>query len=541
MRTMRYTLLCSQQSSARTIELVNVEPEQTGLGSSGRTTGYSERIVKFGVSNLSVQLPFYVFIYLSIALTECPIPPLSVLLENPRIKETDSFVICVQIHSPVGPFFPQQPFAAYVPRDLLDGLEASLDKSSECSPMRYIFIYSVSLCSVDTGDVQFVCLERKEPGQDVEVEITPESPDTETPTNRRTSSSTSSSTSQGFARKRFIYAHSDILKRRSEYFATMLSSSFSENAAGAGGSHERKMYTIVVEEADFVTIYWLLKWVYANWLLFKEHDDPKLAVEGVGAGWSAKSLSGRGRGDEWGWKPFGKGNFDSPLDVSDTRSIASSEGVPSVGGGSRAPPGKPKKTFPGSTGQTPSTMRSTGSTRPRVPSTSGSKAPTSPVRPPPSPTRRTTSAPGNTGTPSTLAVPVSEAPPPAPAPLPRASNPAPVPISPTATTFPAGSPHYPISPRQQRQRTRPSLVTTLDPHPHPTPSPIPASALSMYQIAHRYAMPGLAALALEHMMSTITPQSSFALLMATSAWDELHALVEVSSRKQIQYLRPYIC
>ncbi len=61
---------------------------------------------------------------------ECPLPPLSVLLENPRIKETDSFVICVQMHSPVGPFYPQQPSAYYVPRDLLEGLEASLDNPS---------------------------------------------------------------------------------------------------------------------------------------------------------------------------------------------------------------------------------------------------------------------------------------------------------------------------------------------------------------------------------------------------------------------------
>lgn len=62
--------------------------------------------------------------------TECPLPPLSTLMENPRIHDTDSFVICVQIHSPVGPFFPQQPSAYYVPRDLLDGLEASLDNPS---------------------------------------------------------------------------------------------------------------------------------------------------------------------------------------------------------------------------------------------------------------------------------------------------------------------------------------------------------------------------------------------------------------------------
>lgn len=39
-------------------------------------------------------------------------------------------------------------------------------------------------------------------------------------------------------------------------------------------------------------------------------------------------------------------------------------------------------------------------------------------------------------------------------------------------------------------------------------------------------MPGLATLALEHIMSTITPKTSFPLLLASAVWDELHALVE---------------
>lgn len=62
---------------------------------------------------------------------ECALPSLSSLLENPRIRQTDSFVICIQIHTPTGPFFPQHPSAYYVPRDLLEGLEASLDNSSQ--------------------------------------------------------------------------------------------------------------------------------------------------------------------------------------------------------------------------------------------------------------------------------------------------------------------------------------------------------------------------------------------------------------------------
>lgn len=58
----------------------------------------------------------------------------------------------------------------------------------------------------------------------------------------------------------------------------------------------------------------------------------------------------------------------------------------------------------------------------------------------------------------------------------------------------------------------------------------------MYQVAHRYGMPALANLALEHMMSTLTPQSSFALLLATSAWDELRSLIEVSSDFSVMLL-----
>ncbi|TCD69884.1 hypothetical protein EIP91_005961 [Steccherinum ochraceum] len=437
---------------------------------------------------------------------ECPLPPLSTLLENPRIKETDSFVICVQVHSPVGPFFPQQPSAAYVPRDLLDGLEASLDNAN-------------------TGDVQFICLERKDDTMDEnhDVDATPDSPSTEVPTDRRSSSVSTMSlpSSHTTARKRVIYAHSDILKRRSDYFATMLNSSFSENTAENKPTGERKVYTIMVEEADFCTIYWLLKWVYANWTLFREHDDPKAAVDGVGAGWSARSLKSAGGADEWEWRTFSK-HHDSSQDlsgISDARSIASLESAHSSSQKAKA---KAKPTIPASPSNALSTMRSTGNTsalrQPPSPSKSTSTRPSS------SPTRRaSTNALGNQ-----LNLTVPSPPSPTPSPSSPRSKAATLPISPTAGSFPlaAGS-HHPLSPRQQRQpRSRPSSTAVPDPHPHPAPAPPPASALSMYQVAHRYDMPGLASLAMEHMMSTITPQGSFALLLATSAWDELHVLIE---------------
>ncbi|THH30679.1 hypothetical protein EUX98_g3496 [Antrodiella citrinella] len=333
---------------------------------------------------------------------------------------------------------------------------------------------------------------------------------------------TSIFTAQTVARKRIIYAHSDILKRRSDYFATMLNSSFSENVVENRAQGERKVYTIIVEEADFSTIYWLLKWVYGNWTLFREQDDPKAAVDGVGAGWSAKSLKNAAGTDEWEWKIFSK-HYDSSQDLSDARSVASLESGNSNTQKAKNLKGKqvsPSNPNASGANNALSTMRSTGGAGPSRQPPSPSKSLSN--RPPASPTRRTSSGPPNAGNQLSLTVPM----PPSPTPSPRSKT-IPLAVSPTAGNFPtSGGPHHPLSPRQQRQRSRPSSTGNPDPHPHPVSAPPPASALSMYQVAHRYAMPGLASLALEHMMSTITPQSSFALLLATSTWDELHALVE---------------
>ncbi|KAJ3568828.1 hypothetical protein NP233_g5455 [Leucocoprinus birnbaumii] len=408
---------------------------------------------------------------------ECPLPSLSELLQNSRIRETDSFVICVQIHSPAGPSIPEQPSVAYVPRDLLDGLEASLDNSN-------------------TGDVRFICLEKHNP--EVHSNVPRESPELDAePQHRPPSSSSSHSTfsSTTTARKRVIYAHSDILSRRSEYFATMLTSAFAEGTEPPNG--ERKIYTVIVEEADFETMYWLLKFCYTNWLLFKEQDDPRAAVEGVGAGWNARWLTSRN--GEWDWKTFHK---SGPGD--DARSATSGESL------GAATAGVSRSTSGTSEAFQPPPMTNVVSSN--APGTSLAKAPPAPNSTTRQPHRRPIS-----GT-STLPVPVGASS------GPSRSKPDPSGLS--ASRFAAApSKHYPISPRASRSQ-QPSLISTLDPHPHPSPAPPPASALSMYQVAHRYSMPGLANLALEHMMTTITPQTSFALLLATTTWEELHALVQ---------------
>ena len=311
-------------------------------------------------------------------------------------------------------------------------------------------------------------------------------------------SSCSSFASRTTARKRIIYAHSDILTKRSDYFANMLASSFSENLSPAAG--ERKICTIVVEEADFETIYWLLKFCYANWLLFRDDDDPRIAMDGIGAGWNLKWSSLRG--GEWDWKTFQK-------DDSDARSVASADSRPSAveSQGSTKKRETLQASNPTSVSGSPSAPKSIPSDS-RQPPTQSS---------PPSHSNATTSRRIISGVPSAATPPNNSSS------LPRPKSVA-API--TTHNFPPPSRQvFPLSPRTGRQH--PSSASIPDPHPHPTPAPKPASALSMYQIAHRYAMSGLASLALEHMMSTITPRSCFALLLATSTWEDLHLLVEV--------------
>ncbi|KAG6817841.1 hypothetical protein H0H87_001673 [Tephrocybe sp. NHM501043] len=288
----------------------------------------------------------------------------------------------------------------------------------------------------------------------------------------------------------------------------MLASSFLENVALSNG--ERKIYTIIVEEAEFETIYWLLKFCYTNWLLFRDEDDPRMAMDGVGIGWSAKWL--HSRGGEWDWKTFQRDDSAS----NDTRSVASGDSLSSVVDPGPPSTGKQDNHQLGPTPNVQPTSASSTGSRNLSSSNKGSPQPSS-SRPIATPRRTTPSS--NTPTSSSISGALR-------------TKPVLIPVA-TTSFSPTARSGYPISPRAGRQHPL-TPVSAPDPHPHPAPAPRPASALSMYQVAHRYAMPSLATLALEHMMATITPQSSFALLLASSVWDELHALVEVGFTLKVE-------
>ncbi|KAG8715449.1 hypothetical protein FRC11_004109 [Ceratobasidium sp. 423] len=428
---------------------------------------------------------------------ECSLPSLSTLLEHPRIAATNSFVLCIQIHAPVGPQIPQQPSIYYVPKDLLEGIEASLDNAN-------------------TGDVQFVCLER--------LDSTSSPPGSSTPNSRRSSSDSSAHPLQSspklVARKRMIYAHSDILRSRGggEYFATMFSSGFSESAVGNG---ERKIHTVIVEEADFNTIYWMLKWVYGNWLLFQDDDDPRIVFKAMGQGQSVKWLpssyapgpsqgppSSTRQAGEWDWQTLYR--IDAPSEAG------------SLGQSLRSLVLDDPNPEPGHT-QTPSQGSSAARAESEASPQLSPRVSTAPVPRAPARTasgagvRRGSNKASTSGPPARSTATVGSTPSSGPY---RTGNSGFTTVPPHTPRFSHTHPHGHSHPHTLTPRPQP------DPHPHPTLPPSPASALAVYQTAHRYALPGLAQLALNHILETITPQRAFALLLATRVWDELHALIE---------------
>lgn len=87
-----------------------------------------------------------------------------------------------------------------------------------------------------------------------------------------------------FVRDRVLWAHASVLKSRSDYFQTMLASDFSEGisrnygAAEAGSGTGRNVRTLQISDADFVTAYWFLRYLYTDDIQFADKEDVRSAV-----------------------------------------------------------------------------------------------------------------------------------------------------------------------------------------------------------------------------------------------------------------------
>jgi len=138
------------------------------------------------------------------------LPVLSEISKHPSVSGEDAFTLCIRIEQEYGslPAFQREGKVA-VPKDMITAM--------------------ASLIDVPNGaDVKFVCLEHEIQEDEME----------------------------GMrSRKRIIYANSQVLAARSQYFQDLFAISFAENTQVAND----KFKTVVVESADFNTVYWMLR------------------------------------------------------------------------------------------------------------------------------------------------------------------------------------------------------------------------------------------------------------------------------------------
>ncbi|WVQ81881.1 hypothetical protein IAT38_004008 [Cryptococcus sp. DSM 104549] len=420
----------------------------------------------------------------------CPVelPLLSTLLQFDEVKEHDGFRLCIWVGScwSIGPEFK---LPDHMLSSTMRGLGRLLDR--------------------DTGDVRFVCLEHvvdpAQPGG------TSEADEAVPGVGGLSLSDTTVTPSRPVirSRKRVLYAHSDILEEKSGYFKDLLTSGFMES---------KRYTTVVVDDASFNTLYWVLRFVYTNELHFAPIGDVHLTMDQrrldkaeIAKLLSAKSIDYLGPA-EWAFHCLpNEGDTDdveSTLDqdswavksVSSVgtsvsrRPVNSSWSPNSAGGGKDPATGRPRLGQPPSSGVRDKTARPA--------SVAGT----------PTPTRTRISA--NDSSISTPTAPTSK---PRHTPGPPSSSLASRTTSPNAahTTSPqalALGSHYPLA----------KLQSEADPHVHPTERPSPASALEVYMLSDRYRLGVLRGLAKEHMMENMTCENCMPMVFASYNYDELH-------------------
>jgi hypothetical protein len=380
------------------------------------------------------------------------------LLAIPELAAQDAFCICVQISTPQAsrPSF-TLPKQVIIPKSLINGLKSLVDST--------------------TGDVKLLCLQHtvRSPDLVVRGEV--------------------DQSTQPLSRKRVLYAHSDILKEACGYFHDLLTGEFEEAEKARRG--DSRHVTVLIDDAEFETVYWLLKWVYGvgvvccdyrltrrfiytNELVFAPKEDVRVIMDQlridpheINRVLALPRFYGQ---NEWDYRYlYRQGEEPDELDNTDARTTKSFSSVSTRLSAKSPPP-------PARSGQASTSPRSTSSTGPVV-----NKIPTSSTSTPKIPRPSQT---GPSVTPSRNRVRAS-------AELPPKKNDK----SPLASAAsPKSTNRSPYAPRAS------------DPHAHPCPPPGPASALSVYILSHRYRLKTLEALAKDHIVEQLTKETCMPML-----------------------------
>ncbi|KAJ1018544.1 hypothetical protein NDA16_004826 [Ustilago loliicola] len=327
-----------------------------------------------------------------------------------------------------------------------------------------------------------------------------------------------------FVRDRVLWAHASVLKSRSDYFATMLGSDFSEGISRSYGAEAnsgfaaRNVRTLRIPDADFVTTYWFLRYLYTEDIQFADKEDVRSAT--LDEDWAKGSdlghlTTGSLSGDAGlrapqhdlliDWTPISQLEDFDDFGMECNEAAQTSMSFSMTRGQPSSSPVDHNSYVPL---VSPSNATTSGSLRQRSSATGFGAAISASIHA------------GSRG--STLSPPAS--------PSGAVTTPAPA-------TGAAGKHHTnDESSRGGSSGARRTLSNasvdarppagTHDPHEHPCSDPGPASALSIFKLAHRYHMQDLSRLASLHMVATLTPQSAFPMLLATSMYTELHTRIK---------------
>ncbi|KAK4698186.1 hypothetical protein P7C70_g8100, partial [Phenoliferia sp. Uapishka_3] len=377
-------------------------------------------------------------------------PSFEVLLQNPRIAELDSFVLSIQISSPVQATVPQIQNSHHVPRDLLLGVQNLIDDRL-------------------TSDIILYTHERQDLGSGSSIEGTDEE--------------------AMRYRKRSLYVHSTILRARSSYFEDMLTSGWAETS----GVGERKMNVVKIEDFDFVTVYWLIHYLYTNEVTFQQTEDVRLLPpDELPSGWLSNP-------NELTWDWFTTSDLISPPAIAIITPLNLSGHLSDIAETETPPP----EDYDASNSSTPAlSSKAQGKRRGSTGNSSSSVQVNSTKRRPPTP--------DEPGSPTRLS---------------SAGR-----ISPLGGRISPSTSRVAISRRiiakEEEKVEDKATEREADPHAHPVRCVTPASALAIYQIADRYSLVELASLALCHVIATLTPRTAFPLLLSTHLWPDLHAAIK---------------
>lgn len=426
---------------------------------------------------------------------EChELPSLSDLLETPAIASANAFELVVQLGAGPQTDFASKdslshrrmPFAMPSTRLVQDSIVAGLEGLIDCAA---------------TGDIAIVVRERgvvagggpraMHSGHDGGIlgwEVLPWPVGTVLPAEPFDSGNSSGLHNEAeragpetVIRERVIWAHSSILRSRSEYFRTMLDSGFAEGVGiaeasrgthnqGGGNSNGRRIKMIRIPDADYATAQALVRYFYTGEIQFLEDEDVRSVA--LDSEWMVESDQSSGP-PVWAWQSLaqltGEGFRASHRD-----------GSPHTGHpGSTYMSPKHSQGGVSSSGRGDSALRHSRSgswhNRREGSGASGDGA-------------RSYDASGGMGVDSMGA---------------------------------SGSDNNINDPMARAV----SALLATDPHYHPAERSTPASALSIYRLAHRFQLPSLLHLAMSHLLSSLDANNAFPALLATQPYHDVHEAV----------------